>query len=593
MAKTIRELLVDLGVVADTKKVEQFDASLETVKKTMAAVAAAAVATAAAIYGATTSTAAAGTEAAILAERLRMPAEELQELGILAKRAQVDMGDLEGTLVQLAERASDAARGEGESAEEFARLGIKVRGQNKELLTNTQLLDNLSDALARQTSENEQLAIMSRLFGDAGARLLPILQGGSVELARMRKEARQYGSVLDKDAIAQSLRFSESMADVREIFLGLRNTIGMAFLPVFNGALSAFRAWFLRNKQVINQRLEDALLRIRDGMEAFRDAAVEADKVVRKRFGGWENLFRQVGKALAMAGAAKGLHVLLTLLSGVKALAGVALGAMGAAFSPVALVIGVVVGAFVLLGVAVEDFMVFLRGGKSVFGDFLAQFKRAGPVQEKFLNLFASLRDLGTAVWGALTKVGSAVLEMLPAWDLLTPIMAGLRIVGVGAIIALEATLVLVKAAVDLVTLAFTDFGEATKVVIRTVLDELEPLLKAFERFYARASGVRNAVRTFTGQNLVAKATGGRLGADHAGTVLGAGRTLVNRMRSYAGAGQSLGGASRPVSVTNEGSTFNISGVGMSSAELANIVQGSVNGPDKRKTMNAIQGGER
>ena len=49
MADTIRELLVSLGVTADTDAVKQFDTALGTVRRTMLAVAGAAVAATGAI----------------------------------------------------------------------------------------------------------------------------------------------------------------------------------------------------------------------------------------------------------------------------------------------------------------------------------------------------------------------------------------------------------------------------------------------------------------------------------------------------------------------------------------------------------------
>ena len=460
MAVTIRDLLVRLGVKAETRKLKQFDASMvsiagsaRTAVKTTLALGAAVVGAAtlgtAALFSLTRGYADTADEAAKAAARTGITAQEFQELTFAATEAGASMQDVETAMRRQAVSARDAALGVGTAAKAYKRLGIDVNDSSGNLKPQLALFTESADAISKVKGETEKLALANDLFGRGGAKLLPLLNAGAEGMDALRQRARDLGIVIGDDAAKAAEEFNDRLFEASSAVVGLRNDFAQAFIPTFTRVLVAFRDWFIANRAIIRQRVERVAERIRAGLEALGRTVVAVDAFVRDRIGGWKVLFVAAASGVtALVVALTGLKVVFAITSGVTALTtaltslaallgltllptvgvvALALGAMFVVFLPIILE---VVGVVVLIGLAFEDLIVFLRGGDSVIGRFIATFLEGNAVWEALVRLLKAVIAEFWSFMSVLGLVAAIFVELLtPAWILFRDaVLAGVKL---------------------------------------------------------------------------------------------------------------------------------------------------------------------
>jgi len=104
-------------------------------------------------------------------------------------------------------------------------------------------LEGVAERFRTMPDGVEKTSLAMELFGKSGKDMLPFLNQGKDGLKALGDEAERLGLVFDDKALAAAKRFSLSQKDMTENIEGLKNKIGMAFLPVLadaSGALLSF-----------------------------------------------------------------------------------------------------------------------------------------------------------------------------------------------------------------------------------------------------------------------------------------------------------------------------------------------------------------
>ena len=404
----VRELLVRLGVVDGkqaTAVAEKFDAALSEVKKTATQVVAITTAFVGTLGAVTLASAQAGDAAAKGAQRAALQAEAYQELGFAADRSGVSIEQLETAMKRQALVAGQTAQGTGEAKDAYKALGISVVGSTGALKSQEQLLYETADALAGVTNDTERAALASRIFGESGANLLPLLNQGSAGIEALRLEARELGFVLDEEATRRSEQFIDSLTDLKAIGVGLRNIIGSALIPVVTEIAHEVREWYIANKEVIEQKLEVWVGKLTAFVQSAREEVARITEVM----GGWEKTLGFISKAVGALAAAWAAFR-----------AGKAIYAIGAAFTALSApiwtsigIIAAVVAWFGALYLVLEDIWTFVTGGKSVTGEFLESLGLDEETLAAVNRLLDAARGLAGSLGELLNLVASRIASAL------------------------------------------------------------------------------------------------------------------------------------------------------------------------------------
>lgn len=469
-AGVIRELLVKLGVDADTAEVETFDKAIEgaaeaaqaltiiviqaaaaTAELTdeekaaaaaateaarvqsqwtdsladgrealgnLATAAAAAVAAITAVVGAlvyqgleTASTAAAIQDQAAA---LGITTDAYQELLYAVEKTGGTSEDLVKTLAAVNAAGEAAAAGTEASVEALAALGITA--EEVAAASPEELLAMVADGLAAIEDPAARAAAATAILGEKLAiTMIPALAGGSEGLEEVAAQAEALGIIMGGDALDAAAAFDDQIDQLSALLDSLRNTIGLAIIPVLSELVSGFMAWVEANREAIATGIEDWVGTVG---ELLTDAAA-ALSAVNSAIGGAEGWILLAEVVAALVGAGGLAYVVAQVVSlgsalysaGTAALA-IAGTVTGLAAGPLAILaagIAATVGQFAWMVLVLEDVYTWITGGDSVIGRLIATMQAAGGGVGSLGNLFAAFGAIASAV---LSRVGQG-------WDFL------------------------------------------------------------------------------------------------------------------------------------------------------------------------------
>ena len=174
------------------------------------------------------------------ADRLGVTTDELQKFRFAANRAGVSIATADMGLQRLIRRAGDAARGIGEAEKTFEELGVSVRDLDGNLRSNEDIIDDVSDAIAGLSSEQERLSATVKLVDSEAAGLVNVFRQGSEELNRTREAAQRLGVVLDADLIRKGEAAQNAMEDLSTVVGSNLNAVLLELAPLVGQIAQAF-----------------------------------------------------------------------------------------------------------------------------------------------------------------------------------------------------------------------------------------------------------------------------------------------------------------------------------------------------------------
>ena len=354
----------DLGKYADaTKKATDLTAKLVKV----------AVAAATALSGMAIASAK-GTDELTKASRLiRIGADDLDALNFAAEQVTGSSDGMASSLQRFSIGISEAARGTGSALEAFGILGVQTVGLDGKLKSVNQLFLESADALNKLSDEGQKLELADKLgLGDISL----LLNEGSDGIRRLTDEARELGVITTEDAKA-----AEEFNDQWNRLVRLARSIVRAFatgvLPIFTEYLGIFKDWVIENKKIISSGI---LKFFGDLGNALRVLLVVTTSLLALRVIMWVAGIIKAMRALTMA----------TLLAQAAAIAlPIAIAAVGIA-----------------LGLAIDDFMVFMNGGVSVLEDMLEKYETMKTIFEVLGFLIREAHEALTHLFSFLAPKG-------------------------------------------------------------------------------------------------------------------------------------------------------------------------------------------
>jgi hypothetical protein len=389
------ELVALLSFDIDDKNLQAFNKKIDEGMTLMAGFSATIVAAGGTLFAIAQSTANAGDEASKMAQKFGIGKQAYQELMYAARG---EAGALAGSMTFLS-KAVDAANGGGkEQLETFKKLGVQYKDAHGKMKPTEDLIMDIAEGMAKMPDGTDKAALAMNLFGKSGTELIPFLNQGSKEIAKLRQEASDLGYVLDDEAIANSEAFNDGIDDMMNMVKGLRNTIGAGLMPVITGIVKKLQSFVKENRAIIATRLERFFSILADYAEKgwkIMTAMWDAANGLANVFGGLENVLQAVAYAMLAFASAKILFTIGSLIGLV--------GKLGTAFTIMnakALMIPILIGAAVVaLGLIIEDIVAFFQGKDSVTGIIVEKFKAMfGFLEEKFMSLGPLLKGIITVV---------------------------------------------------------------------------------------------------------------------------------------------------------------------------------------------------
>ncbi|HHT7859851.1 TPA: phage tail tape measure protein [Pasteurella multocida] len=324
--------------------------------------------------------------------------DKIYQLGKVAELNGSSSEAAQSSIKGLSKAIGEAAVGVGRGAKAFEDYGLSAKDAEGNVKDSLTVMGELSEKM-QSMSEQEQIAMLSKLGIDES--MIQTLRLGKQELAELMAERDKMTlGVGTKENAQIAADFKDSLTDLSQMIKAVGEYLSLKFAPAIQRMIERFKNWFVVNNDLIKKGLSilgDSLAWI---IDFFTRTIGIIDDLVSSTIG-WENAIYLVGAALIWL-SRKMLIVFAT--------------------NSIMWVIAAITGLFLL----VDDFLSFLRGEESLFGEFwgkcVAGIKWANKKWKELLDWFDSstLEEKFKAYFDVITfpfKAGFTLIKTL--WDLL------------------------------------------------------------------------------------------------------------------------------------------------------------------------------
>lgn len=172
-----------------------------------------------------------------LQQQTGIASKQLIGISNAAKLADVDMGQLQKSLIKLGINLTKAAEGNDKLERQFKSLGIEVKQSNGQLIPADQALKQIANRFADMPDGAQKAAAAVALFGKSGADMIPILNEGSASMEKFTYK-------VSDDFAARSDKFNDTLTEFGISVNGFGLELTDALLPALQSILEEFGKLF-------------------------------------------------------------------------------------------------------------------------------------------------------------------------------------------------------------------------------------------------------------------------------------------------------------------------------------------------------------
>lgn len=167
--------------------------------------------------------------------------ETLNGLGFAASQAGGNLQSMVAAAGKLNKSIAEAAGGNDKVGEAFKVLGINVEDASGKLKKADVVMAEVADQFASFEDGPEKVALALRLFGKAGADMIPVLNEGGTAMRENIAYAQRYSGMTTELANASD-NFNDTMGKLTIQQQGFANTLTAAVLPILQAVASEILA---------------------------------------------------------------------------------------------------------------------------------------------------------------------------------------------------------------------------------------------------------------------------------------------------------------------------------------------------------------
>lgn len=166
-----------------------------------------------------------------MSQKTGIAVETLNGLAFAAGQAGGDLESMVAAAGKLNKSIVETAGGNKDTGEAFAKLGISVKDASGKLKSADVIMAEVADKFKGYEDGPEKAAIALRLFGKAGADMIPVLNDGGDSMRENIAYAKKYSGVTQELADASD-NFNDTMGKLEVQQKNLGNSIAAAVLPI-------------------------------------------------------------------------------------------------------------------------------------------------------------------------------------------------------------------------------------------------------------------------------------------------------------------------------------------------------------------------
>lgn len=258
---TVRELVTKLTIGGNAgDKLAKFGLQMSGIKAGLGVLVGVVKVVSKATIGLVDDVTAVGDSIAKTSREIGIGAKSFQRLSFAAERSGVPLRNLRKGLQNIQKNMRDAsiAAGEGKKTgftKALAEVGLRLK--DLEGLNAEEKLGLIGEAMSEVTDKGRRMAIAQKILGEkAGPLFASLLAEGTEGIKALGDEAERLGLVMDEDALAASEAFQDSMTNMNSVLKGIKQTVGIALIPIIQKSIDKFKDWLLLNRAFVTEKFE-------------------------------------------------------------------------------------------------------------------------------------------------------------------------------------------------------------------------------------------------------------------------------------------------------------------------------------------------
>lgn len=165
--------------------------------------------------------------------------DELQKMQYAADFVDVSLETMTGSMNKLTKTMSNARDGSKEASEAFKKLHIRITDGKGALRDSNDVFYETIDRLGQIKNETERDALAMKIFGKSAQELNPLIKAGSDRLKELGIEAENLGVIMGEEDLEKAGQFNDALDRMGKVADGLKNSLGLALLPVLTSLFEA------------------------------------------------------------------------------------------------------------------------------------------------------------------------------------------------------------------------------------------------------------------------------------------------------------------------------------------------------------------
>ncbi|NVN96962.1 phage tail tape measure protein [Candidatus Nomurabacteria bacterium] len=190
-------------------------------------------------------------------QRIGISTDALQELGFVAGKSGVDIGQFEIGMGKLSKTMTAAIMGNKSSLAVFKAAGVSIKDQNGNLKDSTRVVEELSNKFKAAKDGPLKTGLAMMLFGRSGRTMIPMLNRGGQAIDEMSRKFKDSNAYLSGENIAAFKKYRTAIGETKHQMEGLKNQISIALLPKATELMDKvaaladkFSNWIKKNKEL-------------------------------------------------------------------------------------------------------------------------------------------------------------------------------------------------------------------------------------------------------------------------------------------------------------------------------------------------------
>jgi archaellum component FlaC len=394
----VRELITKLGFEIDSKKLDEFEKSLEKTKKQLKSfrnnflgIYSAISVVGAGLNALTLNVAKSINNTDLLANQLGIASQTLQELETASQNTGLKVGELSNSFLNFSKRVGDARLSTAGTSKDFQDLGLSLKDNQGNIRDLSDLYSEAAKKINQLKDPTKQIALSQRLFGSSNLELSKFMGQSTEALNAQREEIRKLSYIVDNKAIKSSKEFLKSWSNLKIIFSGIKTQLAIGLMPVFNEMIDSFKKWFIENKGIISQNIDTTIQSLTiafQGLLKVLNLIITPIKFIINLMGGLDNALRIAGISILIVWIYKAVQAFNALRIAMLT-------------NPFAIVIAGIGAIVAILAVLIEDIALWVSGNNSAIESVLGSW-------ENFSKKFSAIWDsVVTGFKDGLTSIGN------------------------------------------------------------------------------------------------------------------------------------------------------------------------------------------